>query len=569
MSEQKPIGVGIEQYKRMIDKSYYYIDKTYFIKDLLDKGGAVNLFTRPRRFGKTLVLSMLKTYFECETDIYGTVKDNRHYFDGMKISELGQQYTDVMGKYPVISLSLKSAKQPDYDMAYKSILYEVAKEYERHRYVLLGNALSQSARERYVRIMNQAAEPVEYARGLAFLSECLTAYHGKNTIILLDEYDVPLENAHFEGFYEQMVKFIRSLLESALKTNECLEFAVITGCLRISRESIFTGLNNLEINSVLTADYAEHFGFTIPEVEQMLHDYGLEEKKEEVRNWYDGYLFGNTEVCNPWSVMNYVKRAVSDRQAFPRPYWSNTSSNSIIRELVERADTSARKMIEELIADGTVEVEVHEDITYEDVYRTQENLWNFLFFTGYLKKISERFEQGNIYITMTIPNWEVRMIYRKTILEWFEQKLKVTDFTGFYEAILDGNTEIMENVIKRQLQRSISYHDNAELFYHGFMLGILGALQDYEIQSNQERGNGRPDIQLIPLDEKKPAIIMELKRVQKFTQMEAGCEEALAQTERQSYHTGLLEEGYLNIRDYGICFCKKSCMVQTKCYTQK
>ena len=279
--ENKPIAIGIENYKEIIDKPYYYVDKTLLIGEILDKGGKVNLFTRPRRFGKTLALSMIKTFFEQDTDVHGNVTDNRRYFDDMKISQAGERYTKHMGQYPVISLSLKSAKQPDFDMAYKSLLNEIAKEYERHRYVLEGDVLLSSNKEKYINIMEQKAERIDYATALKFLCDCLKKYHEKNVIILIDEYDVPLENSYFAGFYDEMITFIRSLFESALKTNDSLEFAVITGCLRISKESIFTGLNNLKINSILNQNYAEYFGFTQREVEQMLCDYDLLDKRSE------------------------------------------------------------------------------------------------------------------------------------------------------------------------------------------------------------------------------------------------------------------------------------------------
>ncbi|MDE6760051.1 MAG: AAA family ATPase [Lachnospiraceae bacterium] len=409
--ENRPIAIGIENYKEIVDKPYYYIDKTLLIGEILDKGGKVNLFTRPRRFGKTLALSMIKPFFEQDTDIYGNITDNSCYFDSMKISKSGEDYTKHMGQYPVIALSLKSAKQPDFDMAYKSILDEIAKEYERHRYVLNGDELLEVHKEKYIRMMERKAERVDYAKALVFLSDCLKACHEKSAIILIDEYDVPLENAYFAGLYDEMITFICSLFESALKINDSLEFAVITGCLRISKESIFTGLNNLKINSILNQSYAEYFGFTQREVEQILIDYDLSDKTGEVKEWYDGYLFGETEVYNPWSVINYVDTAIENTVAFPKPYWSNTSSNSIIRELIEEADSVVKQEIEGLLAGGIIEKLVHEDITYEDIHKTQDNLWNFLFFAGYLKKIKEQFEEETIYLTLTVPNKEVAGIY--------------------------------------------------------------------------------------------------------------------------------------------------------------
>lgn len=564
MTENRPISIGIENYKEVINKNYYYIDKTGLIKELLNKGGKVNLFTRPRRFGKTLALSMLKTFFEKDTDISGKVTDNSCYFDGKKIVAEGENYTRHMGQYPVISLSLKSAKQPDFYMAYRMLVDQISDEFKRHRYVLNGDVLLEDERKRYEALMLQKAEQVEYAAALKFLADCLKKYHETNVIILIDEYDVPLENAYFEGFYDQMIKFIRSLFESALETNENLEFAVITGCLRISRESIFTGLNNLEIISILTMDYAEYFGFTETEVQQMLENYGCEQKISKMKEWYNGYLFGRIEIYNPWSVINYVKSVIADNDAFLRPYWSNTSSNSIIRELIEKADTGVKKEIENLIAGGTIEKPVHEEITYGDIHSSQDNLWNFLFFTGYLKAVSQRFDESSnsIYLTMTIPNEEIRYIYQYTIREWLEQKLKVADFTPLYQAILSGDSDTFGTIVKKQLMESISYMDSAENFYHGFLLGLLSALQNYEIVSNRESGDGRPDIMLKPYDETQPAVIMELKRAVKFTQMEGMCVAGLAQIEKKNYERELLEEGYQKILKYGICFCKKSCMVK-------
>lgn len=562
MTGNRLLAIGIENYREIIDQSYYYVDKSLLIKELKEKGGKVNLFTRPRRFGKTLALSMLRTFFEEEMTEDGVLVDNSRYFKGMKILDEGERYTGQMGKYPVIAVSLKSAKQPSYEMAYQSLVDMISREYERHRYVLKGEVLLSANKDKFCRIMNREAEEIDYATAFAFLSYCLKKYHNRNVIILIDEYDVPLENAYFEGFYEPMIKFIRSLFESALKTNDSLEFAVITGCLRISKESIFTGLNNLKVISVLNNDYAEYFGFTEAEVRRMLEDYGLEEKTGEVKSWYDGYLFGKTEVYNPWSVINYVDTAVSDREAFPRPYWSNTSSNSIVRELVEKANAGVKKELEELIAGGTIEKPVHEEITYEDIYRTQDNLWNFLFFTGYLRAESQRMEQDTIYLTMRVPNAEIRYIYRHTVREWFDQRIRTADFQPFYRAVLEGNREFIEYFISRQLLGSISYYDNEESFYHGYLVGIFGGLEGYELSSNREAGDGRPDIVLSPYSPKQPAVIIEIKVARKFPQMEAMCDVALKQIEEKNYAAELTEEGYGQIIRYGICFCKKTCMVK-------
>lgn len=558
---KQPLAIGIENYKEIIEKNYYYIDKSCMIKDLIEEQGKVNLFTRPRRFGKTLALSMIRTFFEKEYDITGNLIDNTEYFAKMKIWQEKEICEKYQGKYPVITLSLKSAKQPTFELAYQMIVEQIASEFKRHRYLLKSDVLLEDEKERYQALMTRKGSQAEMTTALKFLSDCLKVYHKQKVIVLIDEYDVPLENAYFRGFYEEMTDFIRSLFESVLKSNDSLEFAVITGCLRVSKESIFTGLNNLEIISILNENYARYFGFTQPEVEEMLYYYGISEKKEELKRWYDGYLFGNTEVYNPWSVVNYIKTAITNQIAFPKPYWSNTSSNSIIKELIETADSSVRKEIEELIAGKEIKKPVHEDITYADIKESQDNLWNFLFFTGYLKMTGQLLEGNTVYLKLAIPNEEVRYIYQNTIQEWFKKSVRSKDLSSMYEALLDGNQEKFEEYIKQDLRESISYYDKKEDFYHGFLLGLLSSLEDYEILSNRESGNGRPDILLKPYDEKKPAVILELKYAEKFTQMEEKCKEALNQIDEKGYADGLTNEGYEKILKYGICFCQKSCRV--------
>ncbi len=562
MDIKRAIPIGVESYKEIIDSDYYYIDKTRLIMDLLTQKSKVTLFIRPRRFGKTLAQSMLRTFFEEEIDSDGKTVDNSRYFEGKKIMGAGRQFTCHMGKYPVIFLSMKSAKQPNFEMAYHRILTDIVSEFERHAYLLEGNILTLAQKKLYNTILERTAGIADYTFSLKFLSDCLGKYHHRKTIILIDEYDVPLENAYFKGFYRQMVDFMRSLLESALKTNDSLQFAVITGCLRISRESIFTGLNNLKINSVLDESYSEFFGFMQDEIDSLLSFYGIGQKKEEIKEWYNGYLFGGTEVYNPWSILNYVDDIVSHNTEFPKPYWSNTSSNSIIHELVVKSDSSTVHEIERLLAGESIEKPIHEDITYGDIHQSKDNLWNFLFFTGYLKAAGRSFQSDMIYLEMKIPNREVRYIYNNTIQEWFHQKTEAMDFSGLYHAILSGDTETAENLLKQQLRESISFMDSAEKFYHGFLLGLLGGLQDYRKKSKLESGNGRYDIILIPYDEQQPAAILELKRAKKFTEMENLCQEALKQIDEKNYTDALIEEGYPHILKYGICFCKKSCMVK-------
>lgn len=560
---KKPLPIGFDNFKQVISEGFYYVDKTLMIKEILDNRGEVNLFTRPRRFGKTLTLSMLRYFFEKEYNADGKQTDNSALFQGMKIMEAGEKYTGHMGQYPVINLSLKSAKQPTYDMAYTMLGRRISEEYKRHRYIL-AQIENEADRKRFEQIMNETADAGSYADALAFLSRVLSEVQGQDVIILIDEYDVPLENAYFSGFYKEMIDFIRSLFESALKTNEYLKFAVITGCLRISKESIFTGLNNLKIISITDQNFAEHFGFTQPEIEDMMDYYELQEKKTEIREWYDGYLFGDTEVYNPWSVINYVDSVWKRKDAFPKAYWANTSSNSIVRELVEHADSVVKQEIEDLIEGKTIEKPVHEDITYEDIYKTQDNLWNFLFFTGYLKKVSERFEGDTSYLTLEIPNAEVRYIYRNTILEWFNRKVGQTDLGLLYHAVQEGDHRIFSDIVSEQLVETISFFDYAENYYHGFLCGLLKGCPGYITLSNRESGNGRPDILMRTPSVRGMAIIMEIKIVKDFEQMEAGCEEALTQIEEQNYEASLYKEGYRRFLKYGICFYRKECLIKVR-----
>ena len=555
----KPLPIGIDDYKKLIDNGYYYVDKTLLIKELLDKKGEVNLFTRPRRFGKTLALSMLQCYFEIEKDAEGKQICNDSYFRGMKILNAGDAYTSKMGQYPVISLSLKSAKQPTFEMAYLSLVDEIAKEYKRHKEILKSNIILESDKEHYRAIMEKRADRISYAKAIDFLSEMLFTFNGRKVIILLDEYDVPLENAYFKGYYTEMIDFIRSLFESALKTNRNLEFAVITGCLRISKESIFTGLNNLKIISITSQNFSEYFGFIQSEVNRILEYYEGNDKNSEVQKWYDGYFFGETEVYNPWSVINYV-----DNNFSAKPYWSNTSSNSIIRHLVEQADQKTKAELQELMDGGVIEKPVHEDITYEDMNRTNDNLWNFLFFTGYLKKIAERQEERNIYLKMALPNWEVKYIYENTIMEWFETELQKQNFSDLYQAMEEMDTEKIREIITCQLSSTISFMDYAENFYHGFLAGILSQSRKYIVKSNREQGNGRSDIYMYTPSRRGRAFVLELKMADSMAHLETRCREGLEQIEKNRYEQELKADGYENITCYAIAFFQKDCEVLVK-----
>ena len=561
--KQKKISIGVEDFKTLIDWNGYFVDKTLMIRDLIENHAMVTLFTRPRRFGKTLNQFMIRRFFEDEITEKGEKVDNGYLFDGLAITRCGEEILQHQQRYPVIFMSLKSAKQDSYDMAYASLIDEISKEFKRHAYLLQGESLSPKEKQEFQLVMDKEAQPIAYAKALGFLSECLTKYHGHKTIILIDEYDVPLENAYLHGFYDEMIGFIRSLFESALKTNPYLEKGVITGCLRISKESIFTGLNNLKVDSVLHTDYADSFGFTEAEVQEMLAYYDLSAELPEVKEWYDGYLFNQIEIYNPWSIINFVYDRDRKITQFALPYWSNSSSNSIIREMVGEADEEAKEDLETLINGGTIEKRVHEDITYGDIHQSQDNLWNFLFFTGYLKKISERKEEKKLYLTMKIPNLEIASIYEDSISYWFDQRMKQTDRSPLLHALESGDCEAAEDFINRQLMETISYFDHAESFYHGFMAGLLTNIGGYRVKSNRESGSGRPDIVLqTPNIRKGRVIILELKLAESIADLEPAADRGLAQIEEQRYAAPFTSEGYPDVRKYAVSFYKKDCALR-------
>ena len=558
---KKALPIGVENFKDIMESGYYYIDKSLFIKELLDMKGKVNLFIRPRRFGKTLNLSMLRYFYEDTGDMKKN-EEHRSLFQGLKIMEQGEIYTEHMGNYPVINLTLKSAKQPTFESAYSKLRKAIADEFQRHQYILENGKINEEDKKLFQKIAGRKGEYDDYSGALEFLSKCLYQATEKKTVILIDEYDVPLENAYFRGFYEEMVDFIWSLFESALKTNDYLQFAVITGCLRISKESIFTGLNHLNIISVLDKKYSEHFGFTEQEVLRMMSYYEVESRFPTMKEWYDGYLFGDTEVYNPWSVIKFLYDLYADVNAFPHPYWINTSSNDIIKDLIVRADRETKGQIETLLAGGALDVQVHEEVTYGDMHSNGENLWNFLYFTGYLTKESEYFKESSIFLRVRIPNIEVKTIYQNTILNWMKAAIKKEDFHDLYCAMEDGNAQRMTDILNGQLFRTISFYDSAENFYHGFLTGILSQSENYLVKSNRETGNGRSDIMVKSPSLRGRSFIVEVKVSDSIDDLEKDAEKALQQIYDKRYMEELRTEGYRKIDCYGISFYRKDCEVR-------
>ena len=554
---KKIIPIGISDYKKITSENYYYVDKTKMLKDIIDYRPYVNLFTRPRRFGKTLNLSMIKYFFE-KTD-----EDNSYLFKDKKIWQFGERYQQHQGKYPVISLTFKDAKMNTWDETYNSLIKTLSSEYEHHRY-LLDSLQDDTKKNTFIKIMNQQATFADYASSMKNLCVYLEKYHNQKPIVLIDEYDVPLQNSYLRGFYDEAINFIRALLQEVLKDNTSLEFAVMTGCLRISKESIFTGLNNLTINSILNIQYSEHFGFMQDEVDEMLKYYGLEEQRERIKEWYDGYRFGVQDIYNPWSILKYIDDVNNNNKKQPEAYWANTSGNDIVKKLIKNADNITKNEIETLINGGTIEKTLNANITYNELDENTENIWSMLFFTGYLTYTKERREEDDVisHYELKIPNNELLFIYKVIVRNWFEEKVKEKDFSNLYKSLINGDEEELRREINKFLIENISFYDAGENFYQGILLGICGRIKDYVIYSNMESGLGRSDIILQPIDDRDVAIIIEIKVTKDIDEIEKKCEEALEQIENKKYETLLKKQGYKNIMKYGIAFIGKRCFVK-------
>ena len=554
--KHKPLPIGVEDFKRLVDNGYYFVDKTLMIKELLENKETVNLFTRPRRFGKTLNMSMLQRFFEA------TEKSNAYLFDGLKIAAY-PEYMAYQGQYPVISVSLKSMKQASYTDAFYMYKNLIAKEYEKHKIILESNQILDSEKEVFQNIMEQRADQNVYLNSIRTLSDILAKYYKKNVIILIDEYDVPLENAYHEGFYDDMTNLIRSCFESALKTNPSLEFAVLTGCLRVSRESIFTGLNNLKTYSITKNKFSQYFGFTQAEMQEILQTFSLEQYAGTIAKWYDGYRFGLTEIYNPWSVLNCIDSYLQNDMVACEPYWSNTSSNRIVKRLIEESNERTKSMVEELINGTPIHTQIFEDVTYGTIDVNQDYIWSFLLFTGYLKIISCETIGDETYYDMVIPNVEIKSIYKNTIRSWFIDHINRDSRTDILESVIHADAEKLEDLLCTWLTNTISCFDEQENYYHGFVTGLVSGFSGYMVVSNRESGNGRFDLVVKQRSRWHHAAILEFKVVEKYNQMTKACEDALRQIEEKDYEASLRDEQYENIAKLGICFCQKRCRVKS------
>ena len=558
------LPVGIENFEEIRRNRFYYVDKTKLIEQLVETGGKVTLFTRPRRFGKTLNMSMLRSFFEMGSDA--------SLFDGLYIAENKAFCEEYMGKYPVIFLSLKSVEGLTFEDARYRMIELISIEAERFGFLADSEHLSENERERYKAMISlhngtNAMDEKVLISSLRILSQLLYKHFGKKTVILIDEYDVPLDKAFQNGFYQEMVSLIRGLFGMALKTNDYLQFAVLTGCLRITKESIFTGLNNFKVLSILDSRFDEQFGFTDYEVKKILENYHLESHFEETKEWYDGYHFGKVDIYCPWDVINYVDQLKYDPAAIPQDFWSNSSGNAIVRRLIDKADVSAKNEVERLIAGESIEKDVALELTYDEIDKSIENLWSVLFTTGYLTHTG-RTEAGKY--RLVIPNREVRNLFVKKIREWF---LDVSRNDGktleeLCNAFVNKDTEKIEQIFGDYLWNTISIRDTAvakekkENFYHGILLGLLGYKSSWLIKSNAESGTGYSDI-LVEVPTNRTGMVIELKYAENGD-MDAACEDALRQIEEKNYVAKLKQDGMRNFIRYGIACFKKDCRVAVR-----
>ena len=554
------LPIGIEDFEKIRQEDYYYVDKTGMIGDIIRNGAEVTLFTRPRRFGKSLNMSMLEQFF--------SLNGKPELFEGLQIMgepELCQKY---MGQYPVISLSLKGINAVSYETAFKIAVRGINESAAMVDYLEQSERLTKNDKESYRELLKRDMDEAEFYVSLRELSRLLAKHFDKKVIILIDEYDVPLAKAYENGYYDQMIFTMRNFLEQALKTNRNLQFAVLTGCMRISRESIFTGLNNFQVLSISDVGFDEYFGFTDNEVRQLLCYYRQEQSYGSIREWYDGYRFGNVDVYCPWDVLNHCQKLLADPLVQPQNYWINTSSNDVVRRFIEKSDSGmTRQEIEALIAGEEIEKEICQELTYQDMYANIENIWSVLFMTGYL---TYHGKPENNRFCLAIPNLEIRNIFTTQIMEYFRKNVQADGKTlkSFCDALEQGDAETVEEILQQYLKKTISIRDTfvqkqmKENFYHGILLGILGIKERWAVSSNRESGDGYSDI-VVETENSEKGMILELKYAQDGN-LEQACRKALAQTTEVHYAEILEDQGINEILCYGIAFYKKRCMVMCK-----
>ena len=568
MAGKVKLPMGIENFREMRTGGFYYVDKTGLMKTLLENPGKINLFTRPRRFGKTLNMSMLKYFFDIGSDIM--LSDNTTIFDGLEISGEKELCEEYMGKFPVISITLKGATGENFEEAKVMLRRIIGKEAMRFRFLLESDRIDEAERSQYEALISTdktgtfTMSDDLLKDSLLILSQFLQKHYGQAAVMLIDEYDVPLDKAYRAGYYDSMVELIRVLLGNAFKTNDSLKFAVLTGCLRISRESIFTGLNNFKVYTVKDVRYKEYFGFTDAEVRQMLEYYGLEGQYDAVKEWYDGYLFGNLGIYCPWDVINYCGDLRDGSVSEPQNYWVNTSSNDIIRKFISRATASTKSEIEQLMNGGSIKKKIRQELTYRDLDSQADNLWSVLFTTGYLTQCAK---DDNGMTSLIIPNKEIQWIFEEQIQEWFEtESTKDTQkLENFCRAFEENDTAAIERGFTSYLRKTISIRDTSvkkgmkENFYHGILLGLFAGMEGWKVKSNAESGDGYSDIS-VEVEDRDIGIVIELKYAENAA-FENACKEALEQIHDRNYEELLVDDGMKTIYRYGIACYKKRCQV--------
>ena len=547
----KQFPIGVDNFEEIIQRNLYYVDKTGLISDLMYNWGKVNLFTRPRRFGKSLNMSMLKSFFEIGTD--------KSLFDGLAISNEKDLCEKYMGKYPVVFISLKEVDGATFESAYNQLRTVICDEALRLDVLANSNKLNEDDLLPYRKIRKMQGEVADIKNSLKMFCRLLEKHYGQKVILLIDEYDVPLDKAYTNGYYSQMIEVIRSMFSASLKSNDSLFFAVLTGCLRVSKESIFTGLNNLVVHSISDERFDEYFGFTDEEIKKILKDYNIENYYDEVKQWYDGYLFGEQEIYCPWDVINYCDELTSKKHFEPQAYWLHSSGNDIVRMMIKQADEATKMELESLIDGQTVTKKINEQLTHNEINDSIENIWSLLYMSGYLT-ITERVKQGR-YV-LKIPNKEVTEIFKSEVINWFKEttSLETDKLTSLYAAFKNGDVDTITNILNDKLLDAISFYDANAAFYHGFLLALLSTCSTWIVKSNIETGKGRSDIVVMSKD-RKYGFVVEVKNVKDYDKLEPVALSALKQIDEKDYATLLRRFRINDVIKYGIAFCEKECKV--------
>ncbi|MGN0144678.1 MAG: AAA family ATPase [Clostridium sp.] len=557
---KKTIQVGTSDFMELIEGNHYFIDKSFLIKEFIENRAKVILIPRPRRFGKTLNMNMLKYFFDVESK-----NESAKLFKGLKI-ENDDEVMKLQGKYPVIFISFKNIKFQNYEDAENGMRILFSNLYRDHFYLLESDKLNENDKKNFKKIVEKNMTTADIAESISMLMRFMKIHYGRKVMVFIDEYDVPIQESYVRGYYDNMISLMQVMLTCALKDNNDLEKALLTGILRVAKESIFSGLNNLEVDTIFSSNFNDKFGFTVDEVKELLQYYDLEDKTEEVRQWYNGYIFGGKVIYNPWSLLNYIK---NNKDGFI-PYWINSSSNDLIKKLLVRGDENTKKSLEELIKGNSIEKVIDDHIVMKEVEYDDENLWSFLTLSGYLKPIKTERELGELHCTLKIPNNEVLVFYKNLIKKWFSESLTTGLYNDMLNALINGDIEVFEEIFTDFVVDNMSYFDTSgnepEKVYHAFVLGMLVSLGDkYEINSNKESGYGRYDVMIIPKDTSKLAIIIEFKKIRESNSksIEKGIEEALNQIEENQYERELKIRNINNILKLAIVFKGKKIKIKT------